>query len=103
MKEVGQLVFATNQPEINSYNSQNPCITQLSYNLDGKSTAEIQILVGIYQVSEGDIENPAKLNKTINANAQNPQKAPNPLPITTFDYQEAITSKLNLLHCKSRF
>jgi hypothetical protein len=73
MKECGQLIFVENQPEIHSYNSQNPCITELSYNLESKSTAEIQILVGIYQISE-----------------KNPKTAQAPLPITTFDYREAI-------------
>ena len=44
MKEVGQLVFAENQPQVTAFNSQNPCIPQLSYNLQGRSSAEIQIL-----------------------------------------------------------
>ncbi len=48
MKEAGQLIFVENQPQVTAFNSQNPCITQLSYNLQGKSSAEIQILVGIY-------------------------------------------------------
>ncbi len=90
MKEVGQLVFAQSQPQISSYNTQNPCIVQLSYNLQGKSTAEMQILVGIYQVSEVNIENQTSLNATVNVNAQNPQTANNPLPLTTFDYREAM-------------
>jgi hypothetical protein len=69
---------------------QNPCITELSYNLQGKSAAEIQILVGIYQVSENDIENPVSLNETLTVNAQNPLEPSVSLPITTFDYKEAI-------------
>ena len=51
-KECGQLIFMQSQPTIKNFNSQNPCITQLSYNLQGKSSAEIQILVGIYSVSD---------------------------------------------------
>jgi hypothetical protein len=90
MKEVGQLVFAQNQPQVNSYNSQNPCITQLSYNLQGKSSAEIQILVGIYPVSDYEIGNPASLNQTLMANSQNIPEPPVALPMTTFDYQAAI-------------
>jgi hypothetical protein len=90
MKEVGQLVFAQNQPQVNSYNSQNPCITQLSYNLQGKSSAEIQILVGIYPVSDYEIGNSASLNQTLMANSQNIPEPPVALPMTTFDYQAAI-------------
>jgi hypothetical protein len=90
MKEVGQLVFVENQPQISSFNSENPCVTQLSYNLQGKSTAEIQVLVGVYQVTENDIENQASLNKTLTINAQNAEKPAVSLPMTTFDYKAAI-------------
>jgi hypothetical protein len=90
MKECGQLIFVENQPEISSFNSENPCVTELSYNLQGKTTAEIQILVGIYQVSETDIQNQASLNKTITGNVQTAQKPTVALPMTTFDYHAAI-------------
>jgi hypothetical protein len=90
MKEVGQLVFVENQPQISSFNSENPCVTQLSYDLQGKSAAEIQVLVGIYQVTENDVENQASLNKTLTYNAQNAEKSAAGLPMTTFDYKAAI-------------
>ncbi len=90
MKECGQLIFVENQPEIYSFNSENPCVTELSYNLQGKTSAEIQILVGIYPVSETDIQNQASLNKTITDNVQTAQEPTVALPMTTFDYQAAI-------------
>jgi hypothetical protein len=90
MKECGQLIFVENQPEISSFNSENPCVTELSYNLQGKTTAEIQMLVGIYQVSENDIQNQASLSKTITDNVQTAQKPTTALPMTTFDYQAAM-------------
>ncbi|HMK94509.1 MAG TPA: hypothetical protein VK536_03820 [Candidatus Limnocylindrales bacterium] len=90
MKEVGQLIFVEGQPQIFSFNPENPCVTQLSYNLQGRSSAEIQILVGIYQVSENDVENQASLDKTLMYNVQNAQKPSVSLPMTTFDYKEAI-------------
>jgi hypothetical protein len=90
MKECGQLIFVENQPKVSSFNSENPCITELSYNLQGKSSAEIQMLVGIYPVSENDIQNQASLNKTITDNVQTAQKPTVALPMTTFDYQAAI-------------
>ena len=90
MKECGQLIFVENQPEISLFNSENPCVTELSYNLQGKTTAEIQMLVGIYQVSENDIQNQASLSKTITDNVQTAQKLTVALPMTTFDYQAAI-------------
>lgn len=92
MKVCGQLIFAQNQPTISNFSPQNPCITQLSYSLQGKSRAEIQILVGIYSVSESDIQNPMSpsgLRGALNANLQNPTTVPD-LPITTFDYKVAL-------------
>lgn len=90
MKEVGQLIFMENQPQISNLNAANPCITQLSYDLQGKSSAEIQILVGIYEVTQNDVANPSSLNKTLEDNVQNAQKPVASLPMTTFDYTEAI-------------
>ena len=92
MKECGQLIFAQTQPTINNTNAQNPGITQLSYNLQGKSRAVIQILVGIYSISESDIQNPTStsgLRGELSANLQNPATAPD-LPITTFDYKATL-------------
>jgi hypothetical protein len=90
MKEVGQLIFVEDQPQVSSFNSENPCVTQLSYDLQGKSSAEIQILVGVYQVTKNDVENQASLNKTLMGNLQNEPKPSVSLPMTTFDYKEAM-------------
>jgi hypothetical protein len=90
LKEVGQLIFVEDQPQISSFNLEYPCVTQLSYNLQGKSYAEIQVLVGIYQVTENDVENQASLNKTLTYNVQNAEKPAVSLPMTTFDYKAAI-------------
>jgi hypothetical protein len=91
MKEVGQLVFAQNQPQVHNYSKQYPCITELSYNLQGQTRAEIQILVGIYPVSDDDIGDPAVLNQTLMSHqldAQEQQK--NALSLKTFDFQTAL-------------
>ena len=91
MKEVGQLIFTQNQPQVHNYNKQYPCITELSYNLQGQPKAEIQILVGLYPVSDQDIGDPAVLNQTLTthlANAQEQQK--NAPDVKTFDYQAAL-------------
>ena len=90
MKKVGQLVFEGNQPQVTTFNSQNPCVTQLSYNLKGKSSAEIQIFVGIYPVGENELSSSASLNQELIENAQDMQKPAAGLPITTFDYGMAL-------------
>ncbi len=90
-KEVGQLIFSQKQPQVYDYNKQYPCITELSYNLQGQSNAEIQILVGLYPVSDSDISDSAVLNRTLfihQANAQQQQK--NAPALTTFDYHAAL-------------
>jgi hypothetical protein len=92
MKEAGQLIFVENQPQVSTLNWQNPCITTLSYNLQGKSSAEIQILVGIFQVTENDVANPKSLSETLLSNVQTAQKPVANLPMTTFDYREALQS-----------
>jgi hypothetical protein len=90
MKEYGQLIFAQNQPQniSASLSSTYPCITQLLYNLQGKSTAEIQILVGLYPVSDSDIANVDQTLITHEQDALTSQ--PHVLPMTTFDYQKAL-------------
>ena len=103
MKECGQLIFVENQPKVSSFNSENPCITELSYNLQGKSSAEIQMLVGIYQVSENDIQNQASLNKTLTDNVQTAQKPAVSFAHNHFRLQSSYASRFNLLYCKSRF
>jgi hypothetical protein len=101
MKECGQLIFAENQPEVLSLNSENPCITELSYNLQGQSTAEIQILVGIYQVSEKEIENQASLNKILVDNIDPQMRKGATLPLEVFDYQEALKdNEISYIACR---
>jgi hypothetical protein len=89
-KEIGQLIFVRNQPGILSLNAHNPAITQLSYNLQGQSKSEIQILVGIYQVSESDMESQTRINKVLTDNVHTAQTPTISLPIDTFDYQVAM-------------
>jgi len=90
MKEAGQLIFIANQPQVTAFNVQNPCVTQLSYNLHGKSSAEIQILVGIFQVTANEAANPSSLSNLFLGNVQDAQKPVANLPMTTFDYKQAL-------------
>jgi hypothetical protein len=89
MKVCGQFIFVQSQPKISNLNSQSSCITQLSYNLQSKSQAEIQILVGIYPVSDREIQNADALKGTLSVNMQNIAAVPD-LPLTTFDYKVAL-------------
>jgi hypothetical protein len=86
MKVCGQLVFAHTQPKVSNVSPQSPCVTQLSYDLQGESGAEIQILVGICAVSESDIQdsvNMSGLGDSLSVDVPD-------LPLTTFDYKLAL-------------
>jgi hypothetical protein len=103
MKECGQLIFAEQQPVINNVRLRDPSITQLSYDLKGKQNLTIQILVGIYQVTEYDVQNPTSqtgLKGTLTANLQNPPAVPD-LPIMTFDYKAAL-NQYNVSYVENR-
>ena len=103
LKECGQLIFAQEQPQISNINLQNPCITQLSYNLEGKTQVEIQILVGLFQVTQNDIENASStmgLLGILKANLQNLPSVPD-LPITTFNYKAAM-QEFNISYVANR-
>ncbi len=104
MKECGQLIFAKQQPSIRNCNTQNPCITQLSYNLEGKQSITIQVMVGIYQVTDKDMQNSTLqtgLKGTLYSNLKNPLTLPD-LPITTFDYKIAL-KQYNVAYVENRF
>ena len=45
--------------------------------------------MGIYSVSDNEIQNPSDLRETLTSNLQNPLTSPD-LPITTFDYKVAL-------------
>jgi hypothetical protein len=103
LKECGQLIFAREQPQISNLNLQNPCITQISYNLEGKTQVEIQILVGLFPITQNDIENASSttgLLRVLNGNLQNLPKAPD-LPMTTFDYKAAM-QEFNISYVANR-
>ncbi|MCW4001198.1 MAG: hypothetical protein NWE93_13270 [Candidatus Bathyarchaeota archaeon] len=85
----GQLIFAGNQPSVSIIYAQGPCVTQLSYNLQGKSMVEIQILVGIYPLTEEATQNPAALKEAVSGNLEDPLSAPD-LPLVVFDYKAAL-------------
>jgi hypothetical protein len=103
MKECGQLIFAEQQPVINNVRLRDPSIAQLSYDLKGKQCLAIQILVGIYQVTEYDVQNPTQqtgLIGTLTANLLNPPALAE-LPIVTFDYKTAL-NQYNVSYIENR-
>jgi hypothetical protein len=90
LKECCQLIFVQNQPQVSDINGEYPSLTELNYNLQGKSNIEIQVLVGLYIVPPDDLYSQSDLDATLAANIQNAQTPTVGLPITTFDYLAAI-------------
>jgi hypothetical protein len=100
MKLCGQLIFYKSEPVINNSTLETFSTTQISYNLQGKSKVEIQILVGINPISDNEIQNPSILKEKLTNNLQKPLTAP-ALPILTFDYKLAL-KQYNVLYVVNR-
>ena len=64
------------------------CMPRKAY-LQNNSSAQLQILVGIFAVPKSDTIESSGLDKALRANLQNPITAPD-LPIATFDYKTAL-------------
>jgi hypothetical protein len=95
-KALGQIIFAENQPKVYVITSENPSGLELLYNFQGKSKGEIQILMGVFSVTD-DLtvyQNPetkfAYLNQLLIDNVNFPQKKISDLPLDFFDYRAAL-------------
>ena len=95
-KVLGQLIFAERQPEITVITSENPSGLDLLYNLQGKSSGEVQILVGVFSVTndpavyqDPEVKN-AYFNKMLADNLSSSQEKIADLPIEVFDYRTAL-------------
>jgi len=100
-KECGQLIFAKTQPQVDNRISSNPCLTDLVYNFNGQSSAEIEILVGLYPVSDSDMASQASINKMVTEKVQTALHPMADLPISTFDYKVAL-QKYNVSYIANR-
>jgi hypothetical protein len=104
VKAVGQLIFVKEQPSVDVVNVENPCILELEYNLQGKSKGQIQILVGVFSVTDDlavyqDPETTTNymnkilagnLNASQGADFLKPSQEKENLPPDVFDYQKAV-------------
>jgi hypothetical protein len=88
-------------------NSDNPCILGLLYNLQGKSTGEIQLSVSAYSVTDDpqfyqDPETKADyFNKIITDNLNSSQDPVSNLPLDLFDYQKAMNDwNISYIACR---
>jgi len=95
-KVLGQLIFAEKQPSVYVITSENPSGLELLYNLQGKSKGEIQLLVGVFSVTDDkavyqDPETKASyINKILADNLNSYQEKVADLPLDVFDYQKAV-------------
>jgi hypothetical protein len=97
VKALGQLIFTKQQPNLNLYNPVNPCLFNLEYSLQGKSRGEIQLLVGVFSVTDNlavyqDPETKADyINKILTDNLNSSQgKVSGPFSLDVFDYKKAL-------------
>ena len=82
-----QIVFVEKQPSASLISEQNSCMFTLTYNLSGRYSA-IQFLAGITQLPPK--EDQPHLNLTASENIETALTPSAYLPITTFDYQQAL-------------
>ena len=95
-KVLGQLIFAERQPNVNVITSENPSGLELLYNLEGRSKVNIQLLVGVFSVSndpavyqDPDTKN-AYLNKILTDNIGSSQEKIADMPLEVFNYKTAL-------------
>lgn len=95
-KALGQIIFAENQPKVYVITSENPSGLELLYNFQGKPKGEIQILMGVFSVTDdmtvyqNSETKTAYLNQILTDNLDFPQKKIADLPLDLFDYQAAL-------------
>jgi hypothetical protein len=95
-KVLGQLIFAEKQPSVYAVTYENPSGLELLYNMQGQSKGEIQVLVGVFSVTNDqavyqDPETKANyINKVMDANLNSYQEKVADLPLDVFDYQKAL-------------
>lgn len=104
VKAFCQLIFDEAPPSIDVVNVENPCILELEYNLQGKSKTEIQILVGVFSVTnDPDVyKNPEttanymndivadNLNASQSADFFKQSQEKEDLLLDVFDYEKAV-------------
>src|SRR4030042_7015366 len=94
-KVLGQLIFAGKQPSLYAVTYENPSGLELLYNMQGQSKGEIQVLVGVFSVTDDkavyqDPETKANyINKVMDANLNSYQEKVADLPLDVFDYNKA--------------
>jgi hypothetical protein len=106
-KVLGQLIFAEKQPSAYMITSENPSGLELLYNLQGKSKGEIQLLVGVFSVTDDkavyqDPETKASyINKVIDDNLDSHQEKVADLPLDVFDYRKAVNDwSISYIACR---
>ena len=106
VKALGQIIFDQEKPNVEIVNSENPCILELLYNLQGKSKGEIQISATAYSVTDDPqyYQDPAitadYMNKIITNNLTYKQQISD-LSLDVFNYQKAVTAwNISYIACR---
>jgi hypothetical protein len=107
VKAFAQLIFNKEQPDVEIVNTDNPCILGLLYNLQGKSTGDIQISISAYSVTD-DLQfyqdpkvKTDYFNKLIAANLNSSQEPISDMPLEVFNYQKAMSEwNISYIACR---
>jgi hypothetical protein len=91
----GQLIFTKNLPQVKPYTKENPSCLELFYNLDGNSSSEIEIFVGVFQlpyVYEDPKNQTEYLSKLVLNNTKFYMDHLTDFPVEVFDYQKFLSN-----------
>lgn len=101
----GQLIFTEPEaPQIEVHTPENPSSIQLTYNLDGNSSAKIELFVGVFQVPSAFPDEATQADYNFNltvSNAKTYADKVSDLPIDVFNYQEFLKdSNVSYVVCR---
>jgi hypothetical protein len=108
VKAFSQLIFDKEQPSMEVVNSENPCIFELDYNLQGKAERQIQLFVSAYSVDDNPeiYSSQEKMNQffngqiTSNLNSYK-ERGSNQPALDVFDYQKAVVDwNISYIACR---
>ncbi len=100
MKVAGQLIFTEGQPETKVFTAENPSSMEMVYNLNGKSSGELNFYAGVYQYAS----NPSSELPVAQQTAQYQELVINHTrtyldtvsglpPLDVFEYRQALTAQ----------
>ena len=98
-KVVGQIIFTQGQPETKVFTVENPSALEMTYNLDGNASAELNFYAGVYEYNANPDPKLTKQQQIgfyqnlMTNHTESYQDVISDLPLDVFDYHQAIEAQ----------